>query len=230
MIDLKCSQKNLNKLKNESNQFELRELSQNYLINSIDKKRIHLASESFENSYDLNENCDKIDKFKNVQDKTTQILVQSDMQCSNEIKDLNSPRGSNEDLLINLNELDQFKYCSNQTNGNKSKKSNGQSINLNPTSISYATKQEISSHQSTSQAAHSNETHNVHFANQTEKQSAISLGHFSIYLDRLDYEYRPSDVLTGKLHLLLESGQINLRRIVIYLKGISSVKYVKFFY
>lgn len=77
-------------------------------------------------------------------------------------------------------------------------------------------------HPSTSQAGHEN--HNVHFATKNEKPSAISVGHFSIYLDRLDYEYRPSDTLTGKLHLLLESGQIGLRRIVIYLKGISSVK------
>ena len=82
----------------------------------------------------------------------------------------------------------------------------------------------LQSHQSTSQAIHSSENHNVHFANRHEKPSAISVGHFSIYLDRLDYEYRPSDMLTGKLHLLLESGQIGLRRIVVYLKGISSVK------
>lgn len=94
---------------------------------------------------------------------------------------------------------------------------------LRPTSSRY---QEPSPQSHQSQATHSTENHNVHFATKNDKPSSISVGHFSIYLDRLDYEYRPSDTLTGKLHLLLESGQVGLRRIVVYLKGISSVKLV----
>lgn len=95
---------------------------------------------------------------------------------------------------------------------------------LRPSTSRYQEPSPQSHHPSTSQAGHCSENHNVHFANKNEKSPSISVGHFSIYLDRLDYEYRPSDALTGKLHLLLEAGQIGLRRIVVYLKGISSVK------
>lgn len=156
----------------------------------------------------------------------------ADKRCSNEINEINEIKTASKSSPINksnvqsnLNELDkkQLNACSSQASLQTGHlKSIVQSSLIQHPETSFQSNQHSSPQPTCSQPAHEN--HSVHFVNRIEKQPSISIGHFSIYLDRLDYEYRPSDTLTGKLHILLESGQLNLRRVVIYLKGISSVK------
>lgn len=169
-------------------------------------------------------------------DESANFPDQTDMQCSSRTNDSSveqasqSPSNEHGNALSTrtetANQLEAI-TCSNVPSTSAGPKQpdrqESSASALRPSTSKYQEPSPSQSHHSTSQAAHF-ENHNVHFAAKNEKPSSISVGHFSIYLDRLDYEYRPSDTLTGKLHLLLESGQVGLRRIVVYLKGISSVK------
>jgi hypothetical protein len=57
-------------------------------------------------------------------------------------------------------------------------------------------------------------------------QQPIRITEMSLYTDRLDYDYQPGDCVSGKMHLVLESGQLCTRRLLVTLRGIASVRYV----
>lgn len=55
---------------------------------------------------------------------------------------------------------------------------------------------------------------------------SLHVSKLAILIDRLDYEFRPGDCVSGKLHLVLDSGLLLVRRLRITLRGIASVRYV----
>ena len=57
-----------------------------------------------------------------------------------------------------------------------------------------------------------------------EEDEPLRVGEFSLYSDRLDYEYRQGDCISGKLRLVVESGLLPIRRLVVTFRGISSVR------
>lgn len=57
-----------------------------------------------------------------------------------------------------------------------------------------------------------------------EEPEPLRVSDFSLYSDRLDYEYRPGDCVSGKLRLIVESGLLPLRRLMVTFRGIASVR------
>lgn len=223
-----CSLQPNQTIKNFSNlisNLNRRNTEQNNLITKLALSNKNLNEIEYDNKPE--KETDKIANAEIVINEDENVKIQ-DVNLMNSNEEIDCVDANSKEIKTSFDNRNRISSSQPNTQKKPNQKTssipNANSFSQQP-STSQQTNQQINQQSFSQQPTNSSESHNVHFTvNRNESKSAISIGHFSIYLDRLDYEYRPSDTLTGKLHILLESGELNLRRIVIYLKGISSVK------